>query len=151
MPPSRCSANIRLFARPQGGFSKTNAHVVLSDPNRLPLTTYIHNVETEPRSIPPPSEMKSGSTALNNIRSPFSFSWRPRESNFEGLDAIIRPRKCGLGATVHCTCETWNSVTEGLNQNLRRYEPQAGGGLGFAWLWLARNKPMQNLRGIAKS
>jgi hypothetical protein len=71
-----------------GWLFENYAHVVLSDPNRLPLTTYIRN-KTEPPSIPPPSEMKSGSTALKNIQLPFSFYWRPRESNLEGLDAII--------------------------------------------------------------
>ena len=53
------------------------------------LTTYSRN-EIEPPSIPLPNETKSGSTALKNIQPPFSFYWRPRESNFEGLDAIIR-------------------------------------------------------------
>jgi len=97
-----------------GWLFENYAHVVLSDPNRLPLTTYFRN-ETEPSSIPPPDEMKSGSTALKNIQPPFSFYWRPRESNFECLDAIIRHENVvwGLQYTIRAK---HGSVTEGLNQ-----------------------------------
>jgi len=97
-----------------GWLFENYAHVVLSDPNRAPLPTYIRN-ETEPPSIPPPIEMKLGSTALKNIQPPFSFYWRPREPNFEGLDAIIRHdnKVWGLQYTIRAKD---GSVTEGLTQ-----------------------------------
>jgi len=57
-----------------GWLFENYAHVVLSDPNRAPLPTYIRN-ETGVPSISPSNEMKSGSTALKAIQPPFSFYW----------------------------------------------------------------------------
>jgi hypothetical protein len=79
-----------------GWLFESYAHVVLSDPNRSPLPTYIRN-ETAAPSIPPPNEIRSGSTALKTIQPPFSFYWRPREPNFEGLDAVIRDHDTAWG------------------------------------------------------
>ena len=44
-------------------------------------------------SMPSPEEMISGNTALRDLRKRFrSFYWRPRESNYEGVDSVLR---CG--------------------------------------------------------
>ena len=97
-----------------GWLFENYAHVVLSDPNRAPLPTYIRN-ETGAPSIPPPNEIRSGSTTLKAIQPPFNFYWRPREPNFEGLDAVIcdRDTAWGLQYTIRAK---HGSVTEGLTQ-----------------------------------
>jgi hypothetical protein len=97
-----------------GWLFENYAHAVLSDPNRAPLVTYIRN-EIEAPYIPPPNNVISGSTALKNIRPPFSFYWRPRETNFEGLDAIIRDNNTvwGLQYTIRAK---HGSALEGLIQ-----------------------------------
>jgi hypothetical protein len=97
-----------------GWLFENYGHAVLSDPNRAPLATYIRD-EIEAPSIPPPNNVISGSTALKNIRPPFSFYWRLRETNFEGLDAIIRHNNTvwGLQYTIRAK---HGSVLEGLNQ-----------------------------------
>ena len=95
-----------------GWLFENYAHAVLSDPNRAPLATYIRNEIGAP-SIPPPNNVISGPTALKNIQPPFNFYWRPRETNFEGLDAIIRDNNTvwGLQYTIRAK---HGSVLEGL-------------------------------------
>ncbi len=34
--------------------------------------------------------MISGNDAMKHIQAPFYFYWRPRKTNFEGIDAVIR-------------------------------------------------------------
>ena len=69
------------------------AHIIISNPNRPPLQTYIRGVARSP--IPPANNMITGSTALSTIQPPFDFYWQPGEPNFPGVDALIR-----LGADV---------------------------------------------------
>ena len=97
-----------------GWLFENYAHAVLSDPNRAPLATYIRNEVGTP-SIPPPKNVISGSTALKNIQPPFSFYWRPRESSFEGLDAIIRDNNTVWGLQYTISAKH-GSVSEGLIQ-----------------------------------
>ena len=64
------------------------AHVIVADPKRSPLHTYDCN--NRKLILPTPKEVTSGTTALGRIQQPFNFYWRPREPNFEGVDAVIR-------------------------------------------------------------
>jgi hypothetical protein len=54
-------------------------------------------------------------TFLKTIQPPFSFYWRPREPNFEGLDAVIRDHDTAWGVQYTIRAKH-GSVTEGLTQ-----------------------------------
>jgi hypothetical protein len=97
-----------------GWLFENYAHIVLSNLNCAPLSTYIRNGTGAP-SIPSPNEIKSGSTALKAIQPPFSFYWQSRQPNFEGLDAVIRDHNMAWGLQ-YTICAKHGSVTEGLTQ-----------------------------------
>ena len=63
------------------------AHVFTADPGRSPLEIYIGSMKG---TIPALQRMISGDDAIKHIQSPFNFYWRPQETNFEGVDAVIR-------------------------------------------------------------
>ena len=100
-----------------GWWFENYAHVMLSDPTRLPISTHIRSVSNPP-SIPAPKAVLAGSDALRKIQPPFNFYWRPREPNFEGTDGLIR-----VGNTVrvqqYTTSSSHRSATKGL-QEIRR-------------------------------
>ncbi|KAF8959416.1 hypothetical protein BDZ97DRAFT_1761441 [Flammula alnicola] len=78
--PSLCSAAGWLF--------ESYAHVYFSNPNHVPIQAYLRN-DPNPYPIPTPAKMITGSK-LKTIQPPHNFYWRPREPNFEGVDAVIR-------------------------------------------------------------
>ncbi|KIM47251.1 hypothetical protein M413DRAFT_23478 [Hebeloma cylindrosporum] len=66
------------------------AHVCFSRPNGRTVHGYLPQ-DPNPYQIPSDSlAMITGSTALRSIQSQFNFYWRPRESNFDGVHALIR-------------------------------------------------------------
>jgi hypothetical protein len=65
------------------------AHVRFSDPKAIPMQGYLPD-DPNPHVIPTVDGMITGSSALSSIRQPFNFYWRPREANFQGIDALIR-------------------------------------------------------------
>ena len=62
-------------------------HTAHINPNRPPLPTYIGG-EAGP-TIPPAKNMIAGSIALGRIQMSFDFYWRPQETDFRGVDALI--------------------------------------------------------------
>lgn len=97
-----------------GWWFENFAHVKLSDPTRRPIPTCTRG-DSNSSPIPVPKVMLSGSTALQNIRRPFDFYWRPREPNFEGIDSLIR-----VGSKVrvqqYTTSSSHRSATQGLDE-----------------------------------
>ncbi|KAF8509069.1 hypothetical protein BU17DRAFT_99245 [Hysterangium stoloniferum] len=71
-----------------GWLFESYAHTLLSNPMRAPLKGYLRN-DSKPYFIPAPGKIISGATPLKTIQPPFDFYWRPRESNFKGIDALI--------------------------------------------------------------
>jgi len=80
-----------------------------------PTRDVLHFKQMSLTPIPTPATMMSGNTALKHYQAPFNFYWRPREVNFEGIDAVIR---CGneVWALQFTIGPTQHSAMEGLTQ-----------------------------------
>jgi hypothetical protein len=88
------------------------AHVVVGDPKRSRIKIY--DDRNKEFSMPAPENMISGNTALRGLRKPFrSFYWRPRESNYEGVDSVLR---CGdnIWALQYTVSRSHRAATKGL-------------------------------------
>jgi hypothetical protein len=97
-----------------GWLFENYAHVCLSDPSRNALQAYLQN-ETNPQLIPAPAEIIAGNTALRNIKEPYDFYWQPRESNFPGIDAVIRKGNV-VWALQLTISDSHSPATEGLTE-----------------------------------
>ena len=76
---------------PAGWMFENMAHVIIADSKRPRLKIY--NMARKEYTIPAPEEMISGNSALRGIKREFRpFYWRPLESNYEGVDSVLR---CG--------------------------------------------------------
>jgi len=74
---------------PTGWIFENMAHVVVANLNRPRLEIY--NKAQKEYFMPAPEEMISGNSALRSIKRGFRpFNWRPRESNYEGVDSVLR-------------------------------------------------------------
>ena len=101
--PSFCDAGGRLFEH--------YAHNQLSEPGRKPLLAY--SPDGKVCCIPVPAKLIAGTTTLNHIQPPHNFYWRPVNSNFEGVDAIIRSGN-DVWALQYTISRTHKSATKGL-------------------------------------
>ena len=97
---------------PAGWIFQNVAHVIVADPRRSPLQTEDGSLKISP-PIATPATMMSGNTVLKHYQAPFNFYWRPREVNFEGIDAVIR---CGNEVWATIGSSTHHSAMEGLTQ-----------------------------------
>jgi len=70
-----------------GWLFENYGHVYCSNPNRQPIQAYLRN-DPEPHLIPTPAKLITCTMAA--IQPPHNFYWRPRETNFPGVDAVIR-------------------------------------------------------------
>ncbi|KAF8522428.1 hypothetical protein BU17DRAFT_44645 [Hysterangium stoloniferum] len=97
-----------------GWVFESYARVRFSGPNPASLQGYLPG-DPNPHPIPTPSRVISGTTALQTIQSPFNFYWRPRESNFKGVDALIRSDNI-VWALQFTISASHSSATKGLNE-----------------------------------
>jgi hypothetical protein len=66
--------------------------------------------------MPAPEEMISGNSALKNLKSHFlPFYWRPRESNYEGVDAVLRYGD-QIWALQYIVSRSHRAATDGLTE-----------------------------------
>ena len=59
--------------------------------------------------------MISGNDAIKHIQSPFNFYWWPRETNFEGVDAVIR-KGDNVWALQYTVSRAHRAATDGLTK-----------------------------------
>ncbi|KAF8520015.1 hypothetical protein BU17DRAFT_47299 [Hysterangium stoloniferum] len=97
-----------------GWVFESYARVRFSGPNPASLQGYLPG-DPNPHPIPTPSRVISGTTALQTIQSPFNFYWRPRESNFKGVDALIRSDNI-VWALQFTISASHSSATKGLDE-----------------------------------
>ena len=95
---------------PAGWMFENMAHVVAADPARSSLQIY---TSTKRDFIPAPKVMISGNDAMGHIHAPFY--WRPRETNFEGIDAVIRYGN-SVWALQYTVSRAHRAATNGLTE-----------------------------------
>jgi len=113
MRSSQYSTPIPLFAAPPGGCSKI--WPTLSLPTRNGLDLKIYNKAHKEYFMPAPEEIISGNS-LRGIKMEFRpFYWRPRGSNYEGVDSVLR---CGDDVWVlqYTVSRPRRAATKGLNE-----------------------------------
>ncbi|CAA7264998.1 unnamed protein product [Cyclocybe aegerita] len=98
-----------------GWLFESYAHVYFSDPTRGTLKVYCADQKLAPLSIPYAARMIAGSTALKNIQPPHNFYWRPRETNYPGVDAVIRVDN-DVYALQFTISSTHRSAADGLKK-----------------------------------
>ena len=99
---------------PAGWIFENMAHVVVASPKRPQLKMY--NGANREFSLPAPEEMISGNSALRGVKEQFrSFYWRPRESNYEGVDAVLR-RGNDVWALQYTVSRSHRAATNGLTE-----------------------------------
>ena len=101
-----------------GWWFENCAHVRFSDPTRSRIPTHIRGV-SDPPSTPAPKTVLSGADALRNIKKPFNFYWRPRDPNFEGIDALIRVKN-EIQVLQYTRSSSHGSTTNGLEEIRKR-------------------------------
>jgi len=99
---------------PAGWMFENMAHVVVANSQRPRLEIYYK--DNKEYNMPAPEVMISGNSALRGIKRAFRpFYWQPRETNYEGVDAVLR-----LGSDVwalqYTVSRSHRAATEGLNE-----------------------------------
>ncbi|CAA7264990.1 unnamed protein product [Cyclocybe aegerita] len=91
------------------------AHVYFSNLTRGTLKAYCADPKLASLSIPYTAGMIAGSTVLNKIQPPHNFYWRPRETNYSGVDAVIRVDN-DVYALQFTISSAHRSATDGLKK-----------------------------------